>query len=70
MQSPPKLPSWLTFVNRAPDDAPLLRLMVLNPLNDVMSPIINQVIEADPPLLRLTADSLHTDADATTKDEG
>jgi hypothetical protein len=69
MQSPPKYPSWLTFVNRAPDDAPLLRLMVLNPLNDVMSPIVNRIIEADPPLLRPTADGLHTDADGRTKGE-
>jgi len=70
MKPPPKFPPWLTFVSRAPDDAPLLRLMVLNPLNDDMSPIVNQVIEADPPLLRPSADGLHTDAKQRMKDEG
>jgi hypothetical protein len=48
MTESPKSPSWLTFVSKAEDDAPLLRLMVLNPMNDAMSPMLNLLIDADP----------------------
>ena len=44
-----ELPKWLIFVNKVTDDGPWLRMMVCNPLNDAMCPLINEPIEADPP---------------------
>ncbi len=41
-------PKWLVFVDKAPDDEPWLRMMVLNPLNGAMSTFINRPIDADP----------------------
>lgn len=43
-----KRPNWLVFVDKAPDDGPWLRMMVLNPLNGAMSTMINTPIDADP----------------------
>jgi hypothetical protein len=44
----PNRPNWLIFVDKAPDDGPWLRMMVLNPLNGAMSTMINTPIDADP----------------------
>jgi hypothetical protein len=63
MKLQPNLPEWLTFVNRAADDAPLLRLMVLNPVNDTMSTIVNQVIDVDPCGYNPGSANLHTRAE-------
>lgn len=41
-------PKWLTFVSQAPDDGPWLRMMITNPLNDAMCPLINEPIDIDP----------------------
>lgn len=49
MQTEPKFPHWLIFVERAPDEGTLLRLLVLNPFNDAPCTFINAVIETDPP---------------------
>ncbi len=43
-----KRPNWLVFVDKAPEDGPWLRMMVLNPLNGAMSTMINTPIDADP----------------------
>lgn len=40
-------PPWLVFVDRADDDGPLLRMMVLNPLNGAMCALIDVPVEAD-----------------------
>ncbi|MFZ5433598.1 MAG: hypothetical protein ACOZB3_07480 [Calditrichota bacterium] len=61
MNNEPKFPSWLTFVDRAPDDSTFLRLMVLNPVNDAVSTMVNKVIETDPPLPEPGASDLHID---------
>ena len=45
-----KRPNWLVFVDKAPEDGPWLRMMVLNPLNGAMSTMINTPIDADPRL--------------------
>jgi hypothetical protein len=45
--SEPNAPKWLIFVNKAPDDGPWLRMMVLNPFNGAMCPMINTPIEAE-----------------------
>ena len=63
MQETPKSPSWLTFVSKAVDDAPLLRLMVLNPMNDAMSPMLNHVIDCDPCGYNPGSANLHTSAE-------
>ena len=44
---PPDIPKWLIFVNKAAEDGPWLRMMVLNPLNGAMCPLINTPIEPD-----------------------
>jgi hypothetical protein len=62
MPSEPKWPPWLIFVDRAPDDSALLRLMVLNPENDAVSTFINEVIDADPDGYAPRARDLHTAA--------
>jgi hypothetical protein len=41
---------WLVFVDKAADDGELLRLMVLNPFNGVVSTFIHTPIDADPRL--------------------
>jgi hypothetical protein len=46
-----KQPNWLVFVDKAPDDGQLLRMMVLNPFNGAMSTLVNTPIEADPTVL-------------------
>ena len=43
-------PKWLVFVDKAPDDGALLRMMVLNPFNGAMSTFVNTPIDADPRL--------------------
>jgi hypothetical protein len=43
----PGAPKWLIFVNKAPDDGPWLRMMVLNPLNGAMCPMINTPVDPD-----------------------
>jgi hypothetical protein len=40
-------PKWLVFVSKAADDGPLLRMMVLNPINGAMCPLINRPVEPD-----------------------
>ena len=62
MNDKPKLPPWLIFVDRAPDDTALLRLMVLNPENDAVSTFVNEVIDADPVGYAPRARDLHTAA--------
>lgn len=59
MKSEPKFPPWLVFVDRAPDDGAFLRLMVVNPVNDAVSTMVNHVIETDPPPPRPGPDDLH-----------
>ncbi|MBU0507657.1 hypothetical protein KKH27_02295 [bacterium] len=59
MTNDPKFPSWLVFADRAPDDGTFLRLMVLNPVNDAVSTMVNCVIETDPPLNAPGPDDLH-----------
>lgn len=49
MQTEPKFPHWLIFVDHAPDNGALLRLLVLNPFNDAPCTFVNAVIETDPP---------------------
>ena len=43
----PGAPKWLIFVNKAPDDGPWLRMMVLNPFNGAMCPLIDTPVQAD-----------------------
>jgi hypothetical protein len=62
MMSEPNSPPWLTFVDRAPDESALLRLMVLNPFNGAMSTFVNELIDTDPPGYEPCAADLHTDA--------
>ncbi len=62
MHTEPNSPPWLTFVNRAPDESSLLRLMVLNPFNGAMSTFVDELIETDPPEYAPRASDLHTDA--------
>lgn len=61
MQNEPKFPPWLVFVDRAPDDGAFLRLMVVNPVNDAVSTMVNRVIETDPPRAVPGAGDLHVD---------
>jgi len=74
MKSESKWPPWLIFVDRAPDDNALLRLMVLNPENDAVSTFVNEVIDADPDGYAPRASDLHTVAhpgrSERMKDEG
>jgi hypothetical protein len=42
------MPPWLIFVSHEPDDGPWLRMMVSNPFNDAMCPLVNTIIVADP----------------------
>lgn len=60
MSNEPKCAIELTFVNRDPDESSLLRLMVLNPVNNEMSTFVNQVIETDSGDYAPRADDLHT----------
>ncbi|RPH95300.1 hypothetical protein EHM69_04785 [candidate division KSB1 bacterium] len=62
MSTKPKFPSWLIFVDRAPDDTSFLRLMVLNPENDAVSTFVNYVVETDPEGYAPQASDLHTSA--------
>jgi len=62
MNNEPKFPAWLSFVERAPDEGQLLRLMVLNPFNDAVSVMLNRVIDADPPRHAPGPSDLHTSA--------
>lgn len=62
MNTEPNFPPWLTFVDRAPDEGALLRLMILNPVNDAVSVMVNRVIDADPPRYAPGASDLHTSA--------
>jgi len=61
MQNEPKFPPWLVFVDRAPDDGAFLRLMVVNPVNDAVSTMVNRVVETDPPLPLPGSGDLHVD---------
>jgi hypothetical protein len=60
MLNEPKSPSELIFVDRYADEASLLRLMVLNPVNNEMSTFVNQVIETDSEDYAPRAGDLHT----------
>jgi hypothetical protein len=59
MNPEPKFPPWLTFVDRAAEDAPLLRLLMLNPINGATSAFINREIAAGLPLFTLSAEDPH-----------
>jgi hypothetical protein len=59
MISEPNFPPRLDFVEKAPDDGTLLRLMVLNPFNDEMCTFVNAVIETDPQGFAPGAGDLH-----------
>ncbi len=65
MISEPNSPSRLDFVDKAPDDGPLLRLLVLNPFNGEMSTFVNEVIDTDPQDFAPTAGDLHIPAPPT-----
>ena len=43
-------PAWLTFVDKVADDGPWLRMMVNNPFNGAMCPLISEPVTADPTL--------------------
>ena len=51
----------LNFVSRDPDMGALLRLMVVNPINDTVCTMINTAIETDPPLYMPGPDDLPID---------
>jgi hypothetical protein len=55
----PNFPSRLDFVDKAGDDGPLLRLLVLNPFNGELSTFVNGVIETDPQDFAPSAGDLH-----------
>jgi hypothetical protein len=60
MLKEPKHIPWLHFVDKAPDDGPLLRLMVLNPINNELSTFSNQVVDTDPEGYAIRPSDLHT----------
>ena len=60
MKKEPKSPPWLSLVERAPDDGPLLRLMMLNPINSEMCVFVNNLVDTDPSGYAPTAADLHT----------
>lgn len=47
MQNANSKPSWLVFVDRAPEDDPWLQLMVINPMNGQTSTLSDKLIEPD-----------------------
>ena len=71
MQSEPKSPPWLSLVERASEDGPLLRLMMLNPMNSEMCVFVNGLIYTDPEGYAPAAADLHTFAySSQARDEG
>jgi len=42
-----KAPAWLIFVERVSDDGPWLRMLVLNPFNGAMCPLLSTPVEAE-----------------------
>ena len=52
-------PPWLSCADRADDDKLYLRLMIVNPLNGEVCPMLEGSIEPDPLISSPTADDLH-----------
>ena len=46
-------PNWLIFVEKADDDGPWLRMMVSNPFNGAMCPLLNAPVEPSDGLLKI-----------------
>jgi hypothetical protein len=60
MKEEPKSLPWLSLVERAPEDGPLLRLMMVNPMNSEMCVIVNDLIDTDPDGYAPNSADLHT----------
>ncbi len=58
--TPKPAPAWMTFVSRADETSPWLRLMIVNPVNGAMSITLFEPIEVDPPDFGPTANDLPT----------